>query len=327
MIARREEPHPGAQLTFTDIDGHRFQVFVTDLPDTDIAYLEALYRGRGRAERQICDTKDTGLTNLPSHSFQINHAWLQLVLIRPRPAGLVPPPRPRRPDLADRRTETAPLLLVPHRRPTHRTGRQTTCRLCRQLALDPRPRHRLQPRSPTPAALLNKPPRPAGPAAPYRTGQPTPPTDSDLARPSPTRPATNARPRPRRSTPQRPGHYRTAWASGAPASPTRSAIPRSGHQLERARGVDPTVGNPSERRSAPHVVDRRHRPGRGAMAPSSPHPPRPAPSTAPTSPPKPSEKRLRHQLGDQRFIALTHRGRLLPPHDVVQHTLAVLNDN
>jgi hypothetical protein len=80
MIARREQPHPGAQLTFTDIDGHRYQVFVTDLGDTDIAYLEALYRGRGRVERQICDTKATGLSNLPSHSFQINHAWLHLVL-------------------------------------------------------------------------------------------------------------------------------------------------------------------------------------------------------------------------------------------------------
>lgn len=80
MIARRELPHPGAQLTFTDVDGHRFQVFATDLADTDTAYLEALYRGRGRAERQICDSKATGLTNLPSHSFAINHAWLQLVL-------------------------------------------------------------------------------------------------------------------------------------------------------------------------------------------------------------------------------------------------------
>lgn len=81
MIARRELPHPGAQLSFTDIDGHRFQVFVTDLVDTDIAYLEALYRGRGRAERQICDTKATGLTNLPSHSFAINSTWLQLTLV------------------------------------------------------------------------------------------------------------------------------------------------------------------------------------------------------------------------------------------------------
>ena len=80
MIARREDPHPGAQLTFTDIDGHRFQVFVTDLTDPDIAYLEALYRGRGRAERQICDSKALGLSNLPSYTFRINQTWLQLVL-------------------------------------------------------------------------------------------------------------------------------------------------------------------------------------------------------------------------------------------------------
>ena len=81
MIARREDPHPGAQLTFTDVDGHRFQVFVTDLADCDVAYLEALYRGRGRCERQICDAKDTGLANLPSASFAINTAWLHLVLV------------------------------------------------------------------------------------------------------------------------------------------------------------------------------------------------------------------------------------------------------
>jgi Transposase DDE domain group 1 len=81
MIVRREQPHPGAQLTFTDIDGHRFQVFITDLADPDIGYLEALHRGRGRAEKRICDAKDTGLANLPSANFAINGAWVQLVLI------------------------------------------------------------------------------------------------------------------------------------------------------------------------------------------------------------------------------------------------------
>jgi len=80
-IARREEPHPGAQLTFTDIDGHRFQVFITDQADGDIAYLEALQRGRGRAEKLICNAKDTGLTNLPSADFTINTAWLTTALI------------------------------------------------------------------------------------------------------------------------------------------------------------------------------------------------------------------------------------------------------
>lgn len=80
-IARREEPHPGAQLTFTDADGHRFQVFITDQTDTDIAYLEALQRGRGRAEKLICNLKDTGLTNLPSADMAINAAWLTTALI------------------------------------------------------------------------------------------------------------------------------------------------------------------------------------------------------------------------------------------------------
>ena len=80
-IVRRELPHPGAQLNFTDVDGYRYQVFITDLDDPDIAYLEALQRGRGRAEQRICDAKDTGLANLPSAHFAINTAWVQLVLV------------------------------------------------------------------------------------------------------------------------------------------------------------------------------------------------------------------------------------------------------
>jgi Transposase DDE domain group 1 len=80
-VARREQPHPGAQLTFTDIDGHRFQVFITDLADDDITYLEALQRGRGRAEKLICNLKDTGLTNLPSSDMAINAAWMTTALI------------------------------------------------------------------------------------------------------------------------------------------------------------------------------------------------------------------------------------------------------
>jgi hypothetical protein len=81
MIVRREEPHPGAQLTFTDVEGHRYQVFVTDLPEPDIRFGEALYRGRGRCECRIRDAKDTGLAHLPSASFAINSAWLVTVLI------------------------------------------------------------------------------------------------------------------------------------------------------------------------------------------------------------------------------------------------------
>jgi hypothetical protein len=81
MLVRREQPHPGAQLTFTDIDGYRYQVFVTDHPSKDISFLEALYRGRGRCECAIRDAKDTGLANFPSQSFAINQAWLVVVLL------------------------------------------------------------------------------------------------------------------------------------------------------------------------------------------------------------------------------------------------------
>jgi hypothetical protein len=81
MIARRELPHPGAQLTFSDVEGYRYQVFITDHQEDDVCFLDGLYRGRGRCERRICDTKDTGLANLPSASFAINAAWLVLVLI------------------------------------------------------------------------------------------------------------------------------------------------------------------------------------------------------------------------------------------------------
>ncbi len=81
MIARREEPHPGAQLTFTDLGGRRYQVFVTDHPERDVPFLEALYRGRGRCECAIRDAKDSGLANLPSAEFTINQAWCALVLV------------------------------------------------------------------------------------------------------------------------------------------------------------------------------------------------------------------------------------------------------
>ena len=80
-ICRREIPHPGAQLTFSDVNGYRFQVFITDQPDADIAYLEARHRAHARVEDRIRCAKDTGLRNLPFHDFAANAAWLQLVLM------------------------------------------------------------------------------------------------------------------------------------------------------------------------------------------------------------------------------------------------------
>jgi hypothetical protein len=61
LIVRRERPHPGAQLNFTDHDGYRFQAILTDQSDTDLAVLERRHRQRARVEDQIRNDKDTGL--------------------------------------------------------------------------------------------------------------------------------------------------------------------------------------------------------------------------------------------------------------------------
>ena len=80
-ICRRERPHPGAQLSFTDDGGYRFQVFLTNQQGGRIARLEQIHRARAAAEDRIRCGKDTGLANLPFRGFQANAAWLELVLI------------------------------------------------------------------------------------------------------------------------------------------------------------------------------------------------------------------------------------------------------
>lgn len=81
VIVRRERAHPGAQLTFTDHDGHRFQAILTDQPDSDIALLESRHRARARVEDHIRNDKQTGLANLPFRDFEHNRVWLRLVML------------------------------------------------------------------------------------------------------------------------------------------------------------------------------------------------------------------------------------------------------
>jgi hypothetical protein len=81
VIVRRERPHPGAQLSFTDVDGYRFQAILTDQPGDDIAVLERDHRQRARVEDRIRDDKDTGLAKFPFREFALNEIWLQLVLL------------------------------------------------------------------------------------------------------------------------------------------------------------------------------------------------------------------------------------------------------
>ena len=79
-ICRREDAHPGAQLRFTDHDGHRFQVFLTDQTASDLGALELRHRQRARVEDRIRAAKATGLQNLPFDRRRRNTVWLELVL-------------------------------------------------------------------------------------------------------------------------------------------------------------------------------------------------------------------------------------------------------
>jgi len=79
IIARRERPHPGAQLRLTDHEGWRITVFATNTRGGRLADLEVRHRLRARAEDRIRGLKDTGMTNLPLQAFAKNQIWLELV--------------------------------------------------------------------------------------------------------------------------------------------------------------------------------------------------------------------------------------------------------
>ena len=82
VICRRERPHPGAQYRFIDIDGHCFQVLLTDTPGpgNDIAHLELRHRQHARVEDRIRNAKDRGLRNLPCQDLHTKRAWVELAL-------------------------------------------------------------------------------------------------------------------------------------------------------------------------------------------------------------------------------------------------------
>jgi hypothetical protein len=83
VFARRERPHPGAQLTlFEAQDGWRYSLRATNLPaDTrgwrgQCAYIDAGHRVHARVEDVIRTGKDTGLGHFPSRDYGLNKAWL-----------------------------------------------------------------------------------------------------------------------------------------------------------------------------------------------------------------------------------------------------------
>lgn len=88
VIARRERPHPGAQLRLTDHNGWRITCFATNTPIDPTARhgwplpdLEVRHRQRARAEDRIRNLKDTGLRNLPFHGYTHNQIWLEIAAL------------------------------------------------------------------------------------------------------------------------------------------------------------------------------------------------------------------------------------------------------
>ena len=80
VFARRERPHPGAQLTL--FEAGRYSLWVTNRPAAtrgwlgQHAYLDAAHRVHARVEDAIRTGKDAGLGHLPSHDFADGAAWL-----------------------------------------------------------------------------------------------------------------------------------------------------------------------------------------------------------------------------------------------------------
>lgn len=82
IFARRERPHPGAQLSlFEAEDGWRYTLWVTNRPAAtrgwlgQPAYIDAAHRVHARVEDAIRTGKDCGIGKYPSTSLAMNKAW------------------------------------------------------------------------------------------------------------------------------------------------------------------------------------------------------------------------------------------------------------
>jgi hypothetical protein len=83
VFARRERPHPGAQLSlFETQDGWRYSLWASNVPAqlrgwrAQLGYIDAAHRVHARVEDCIRTGKDCGIAKFPSHNFAINSAWL-----------------------------------------------------------------------------------------------------------------------------------------------------------------------------------------------------------------------------------------------------------
>ncbi len=185
LILRKERPHPGAQLRFTDADGLRLTAFVTNTRGGQLADLELRHRRRARCEDRIRVAKDTGMSNLPLHGFAQNQIWLAIVALAMELTAWLADARPDRPRRPTMGAETVAAPTVFRRRP-HRPPCQTNSSAPgdrRPLGHPHRDRPR-PPRRPTQPMLTstNQPPRTERPPGQWNPADhPTDPGGTDHA--------------------------------------------------------------------------------------------------------------------------------------------------
>jgi hypothetical protein len=82
IFARRERPHPGAQLSLFEAEhGWRYTLWVTNRPTStrgwlgQPTYIDAAHRVHARVEDAIRTGKDRGIGKFPSTSLAMNKAW------------------------------------------------------------------------------------------------------------------------------------------------------------------------------------------------------------------------------------------------------------
>jgi hypothetical protein len=89
VFARRERPHPGAQLSLLETaDGWRYSLWATNLPAGTrgwrgrcaYADADAAHRVHARVEDVIRTGKSTGLGHFPSRDYGLNASWLDAAM-------------------------------------------------------------------------------------------------------------------------------------------------------------------------------------------------------------------------------------------------------
>ncbi len=203
LILRKERPHPGAQLRFTDADGMRVTAFITDTEPGvvagQVAGLELRHRQHARVEDRIRELKNTGPTQPALPRFLGQRRLAGNRPGRRRPGHLDPAHRIHRPPRhGPRRDRHLPLPGPARGRPHHPQRPPTAITPRYHLAVGRPDRGRLA-HHPHRLRITDNP-----------TDQPT--TKGPLALGSPPRPAT-------RDQPTTPGDRRTHLTAHLAAKP------------------------------------------------------------------------------------------------------------